>query len=905
MRSDAASKNARPNGDLMNAPPRCFLPLAFATVLLLASFRPAGAEQAPPRLDRDAVPTAQSVDLTCDPETPGYTGTVRVTLDVRRATDVLRFHARALTIDRAVLEGAGGTLEPTAIEPLEEEQVRLRFARAIAPGACTLTLTFHNAYNTRAASLYKVVTGGRGYLFTQFEDTEAREAFPCWDEPEFKIPWRMTLRVPAADLAVGNTPVASETKAGTNKVVVFEPTRPLPSYLIAIAVGPFETVPIPGMSVPGRVVTVQGASGMAAEAAAASAPLLQSLERYFGRPYPYAKLDLIAAPEFLYGAMENAGAIVFADRVLLLDPATTSAELRSRVFSVMAHEMAHMWFGDLVTMKWWDDLWLNESFATWMANKVMDDVHPADRAGVNALFSIQRAFSTDSRPSTRAMRGKIEGTTSLGETANELTYNKGGAVLTMFEGWVGPDRFRAGVLDYLKAHEWGNAEGRDLWLAIGKQAGEDVDAAMTTFLNQPGVPLVTLEPAGGGRVKLSQRRFLTVGEAAAESSLWRIPVILRYPDKGALRTLRVWLTRPDTVADLGTAALPAWVMPNAGASGYYRWRVPEGMRDALIGAARAALDERERMDVIFNLTAQLLAGAEHGDRHLQMVATMADDPGAEVLRADMEVIDETRVALTTPRSSAAFAAFVRASFEPALRRVGLVPKPGEPPGVSVSRAYLLRLLGDAGGSPWVMSYAESLSRAYRKSPTSVPPSLVDPAIVLGARRGDAAMFDDYRRRFETATVPGDRALYLLGLGSFRAKAQRASALEYALHGPLRPQETQVIPAAMSETGLTAPANRGGGGVYSDEMMKWTLDHWDELVAKMPPNFAARNLRTTGGCSKEREAELRQFFSDPKRDRPGIRPTLRRMADAMEECSSLHEREAERVERWLDTRAAAP
>ena len=889
----------------MSAPPRRVLPLAFATVLILAPLRPASAEQAPARLDRDAVPTAQSVELTCDPEAPGYTGTVRVTLDVRRATDVLRFHARALTVDRAVLEGPRGAVEPAAIEPLEPEQVRLRFANAIAPGTCTLTLAFHNSYNARAASLYKVVTGGRAYLFTQFEDTEAREAFPCWDEPEFKIPWRMTLRVPAADLAVGNTPIASETRAGADKVVVFEPTRPLPSYLIAIAVGPFETVPIPGMSVPGRVVTVQGASALAAEAAAASAPLLRSLEGYFGRPYPYAKLDLIAAPEFLYGAMENAGAIVFADRALLLDPATTSAEQRSRVFSVMAHEMAHMWFGDLVTMKWWDDLWLNESFATWMANKVMDEVHPADRSGVNALFSIQRAFSTDSRPSTRAMRGRIEGSTTLGETANELTYNKGGAVLTMFEGWVGRDRFRAGVLDYLKAHEWGNAEGRDLWLAIGRQAGEDVDGAMTTFLNQPGVPLVTLEPAGGGRVKLSQRRFLTVGEAPAETSLWKIPVILRYPDRGTLRTLRVWLTRPDTVADLGTAALPAWVMPNAGASGYYRWRVPEGMKDALIGAARASLDERERMDVIFNLTAQLLAGAEHGDRHLQMVATMADDPGPEVLRADMEALDETRIALTTPRSSAAFAAYVRASFEPALRRVGLAPKPGEPPGVSISRAYLLRLLGDAGGSPWVMSYAESLSRAYRSSPTSVPPSLVDPAIVLGARRGDTATFDDYRRRFETATVPGDRALYLVGLGSFRAPAQRASALEYALHGPLRPQETQVIPAAMSETGLTAPANRGGGGVFSDEMAKWTLDHWDELVAKIPPNFAARYLRTAGGCSKEREAQVRQFFADPKRDRPGIRATLRRMADAMEECSSLHDREAERVERWLETRAAAP
>src|SRR5262245_9444342 len=375
----------------MSATPLHTLVAALAAVLLLAPTRAAQAEQAPSRLDHSAVPTAEAVDLTCDPEKPDYSGTARVTLEVKQATDTLRFHARSLTIDGAELAGPKGTMKPQAIEPLEPDQVRLRFGAQAAPGTYTLTLAFRNRYNTRAISLYKVVTGGHAYLFTQFEDTEAREAFPCWDEPEFKIPWRMTLRVPAADLAVGNTPVATESRAGASRVVTFQPTPPLPSYRVASAVGPFETVPIAGMKVPGRVITVQGASALAADAAKAAPKLLASLERYFGRPYPYAKLDLIAAPEFLFGAMENAGAIVFADRALLIDPATASAEQRTRVFSVMAHEMAHQWFGDLVTMKWWDDLWLNESFATWMADKVMDEVYPEDREGVSALFGLHRA----------------------------------------------------------------------------------------------------------------------------------------------------------------------------------------------------------------------------------------------------------------------------------------------------------------------------------------------------------------------------------------------------------------------------------------------------------------------------------------------------------------------------------
>jgi aminopeptidase N len=474
----------------------------------------------------------------------------------------------------------------------------------------------------------------------------------------------------------------------------------------------------------------------------------------------------------------------------------------------------------------------------------------------------------------------------------------------MFESWVGAEKFRAGVLDYLKAHEWSNAEGRDLWLAIGKQSGEDIDAAMASFLDQPGVPLITVAPAGAGKVKLSQSRFLTVGEAGGEATHWRVPVTLIYPSGARLDTRRVWLTGADTTLDLGVTSTPPWIMPNAGASGYYRWRVPDDMRENIIQAARNQLSERERIDVIENLTAQMRAGGEPGDRFLQLVATMAADHEPEVVRADMECLDETRTALTTPNSEKIFEAYVRATFDPALARFGMTPKKGELPGASETRAFLMRMLGDAGHSERVLAYAESLGAQYRRSPTSVPPSLVDAVMVLAARRGDRAMFDDYRQHFENATIPSERGLYLAGLGSFRDPTLEAAALDYSLHGPLRPQEAQVIPAAMSETGLILPGARGGGGDYPDEIVKWTLDHWDELVAKMPPNFASRNLRMTMGCSKERLAELKQFFADPKRDTPGIAPTLRRQADAMEECSSLHDRESERVERWLNAAASS-
>jgi alanyl aminopeptidase len=272
----------------------------------------------------------------------------------------------------------------------------------------------------------------------------------------------------------------------------------------------------------------------------------------------------------------------------------------------------------------------------------------------------------------------------------------------------------------------------------------------------------------------------------------------------------------------------------------------------------------------------------------------------------MEAFDENRIALTTPRSAAALEAWVRTTFDPALRRLGWAPRPGEAPGVSETRALLLRLLGDAGRSEPVLAYAESLAAVYRRSPSSVPPSLVDPVIVLAARRGDRAMFDDYKRHFETAAIPSQRGLYLAGLGSFRDPTLQAAALDYSLSGPLRPQETQVIPSAMSETGLGLPGPRAGGGSdYPDAVMKWALEHWDELTAKMPPNFASRNLRMTIGCSRDRVESLRQFFTDARRNTPGIAPALRRQSDSMEECASLHDREAERLERWLNAPGGAP
>ncbi|MFY9824152.1 MAG: M1 family metallopeptidase, partial [Thermoanaerobaculia bacterium] len=480
--------------DRAGAPRRALLyPLALSAVVALAP-----AAMAEPRLGGDVVPTFEAVRLRLDPARADYSGAVAVDLDVRRATAQVRFHARGQTFTRLALS-QGGRDVPVEVERGENGYTVARARAPLAPGAYRLTIDFTQAFDTRAVSLYRTEKDGRAYAYTQFEAADARGAFPCWDEPGFKIPWQVTLEVPGALQAVANTPLEKEQSgepAGEWKTLTFARTPPLPSYLLAVAVGTFDSTPIPGLSVPGRVVSPAGQGKLAGLAAETTPALLAALERYFGQPYPFAKLDLIAVPE-RFGAMENPGAITFTDSILLTDPGIPSAEHRALLTYVTAHELAHMWFGDLVTMAWWDDLWLNESFADWMTLKVGDQVFPANGASLKALKDLNAVMGSDAQPSARPIRKEIAEPDQAMQAVG-VTYGKGKAVLAMFESWLGPEVFRKGVLDHLRAHAWGNAVAADFWAALERASGrKDVAATLAGFLDQPGLPLVQVEPLPG------------------------------------------------------------------------------------------------------------------------------------------------------------------------------------------------------------------------------------------------------------------------------------------------------------------------------------------------------------------------------------------------------------------------
>lgn len=838
------------------------------------------------RLGRQIIPISQTIHLHLDARRPDFTGSVSVELEVREAILAFRLHARDLRFDRLKLRQGDRLIAATHTG--ERGWVTITAASELRPGPCTLEVEFTSHFSIRASSLYRVRLGEDWYAFTQFESDDARGAFPCWDEPCFKIPYQLTLTIPSEHQAISNTPVSSESTQNGSKTLVFERTKPVPTYLLAIITGPLETVPVPGMGVPGVIATPRGQTHLAAEAVKVTAPILKALEDYFGRPYPYEKLDQIAVPEFWFGAMENPGAVTYTDTALLMDSRAASALQRKRLVTIIAHEFSHMWFGNLVTMEWWDDLWLNESFASWMGDKISDRLFPELCIAEAEINGADRAMLTDAKLSTRAIRQPVRALDNLMQSADELAYQKGQRVLGMFERWIGPERFRQGVLDYMAKHEWGNAAAADLWAALSQASGRDLTVAMSTFLDQGGVPLLTVD-LDDDTLRLSQRRFLNFGQKEQTPALWKIPVSLRFSD-GSVRDL---LLEESAAAIPLDGKRPEWVHPNVNEQGYCRWKIPATMLHAMTRNAPEHLNTRERVGLLANLSALLDADEIHGDEYLQVLADFAADPHPGVVGGVLDALAKVRYVFLTPDLAPAFASFLRRVLRPALDRFGLVRQASEVEGVSFLRPRLLYLLADDGGDETLVKHGESLAAAYLADPASVDPALAASALRIAALHGDAGRFAAFRNKFETATVPVDRQRFLGALGDFRDDGLVNQTIAYVLTGPLRPQEIFVIPRVLA-MGALKNENRA---------FEWMTANYDAIVERIPPEQGAYLARFADGCSLERLEAARQFFASVRekevaRGITGTDRELAKVADSVRNSVSLREREGAAVMRFL-------
>ncbi|HVV51034.1 MAG TPA: M1 family metallopeptidase, partial [Polyangia bacterium] len=650
------------------------------------------------RLPTEVKPRSYDADLRVDLDGGRFEGTLAVALQLASPRAEIALHAVGLHVTAAAAELANGRrLAATTTADAASETVTLGFAEALPAGAAKLTLAYHGAFSPGLRGLYRA-----GPLaVTQFEAADARRLFPCFDEPDFKAVWRLSVAgVPADAVALSNGVATRDESDGQGgRRITFAPTPPLSSYLIALIVGPLVPSAVTRVrEVPICTWTTAEKRHLTSFAQETAAAVLARLEDYFGLPYPFGKLDQIGVPDFEAGAMENAGAITFREVALLADPATAPLAVQKRVAEVITHELAHQWFGNLVTMAWWDDLWLNEAFATWMAYKIVDDWRPSWRIWMDFEAGKGAALALDALVSAHPIRAEIANAEEAGESFDAITYEKGGAVLRMLEGFLGADRFRDGIRLYMRRHREANATADDLWGALGEASGQPILEMANGWIRQTGYPLVSLslaEAGGTTTVRLAQRRFFAEPGAAARgsSTRWLVPVVLRFRDAAGVKEQPVLLADAEATVTLAAEGPVAWCLGNAESRGFYRVAYDAATRARLLPAV-GELRPAERVALVSDAWALVRAGEATIEDFLELVQSLRQETDHVVLDELVGKLATLEHRVLADADRPHFGAFVAELFGAQAAALGWAPARGalEDDETRLRRAVLLRAL---------------------------------------------------------------------------------------------------------------------------------------------------------------------------------------------------------------------
>ena len=847
----------------------------------------AGAEPPPPepmdsvdgnaRLSQAVVPVRYALDLRIEPERGLVAGNVRIDIDVHESVRALHLHAEDLELDRVQIE-TGGETRDVRWSPGRNGGLALFPRPPLEAGPATLHIDWEARLGESPRGLYRVEDGDNWYAFTQFQPLSARKAFPCFDEPGFKTPYSVTLRVPAGQYALANAPERERRRDGAFHVYTFDETAPLPTYLVAFAVGAFDVVDGPADFVPPlRVIAPRGRGDRAAFALEKTVALLRWLEAYFGRPYPFAKLDQIAVPNFEAGAMENVGLVTYRESRLLLDPETAPIHDLLSAEVTIAHELAHMWFGNLVTPAWWDDLWLNESFASWMAAKAVDAVDPELEAGLGSVLGAQWVMGVDAKVDARAVRQPIRDGGDAYNAFDGVTYTKGAAVLRMLEAWTGEEPFRDAVRSYLAAHAHGVASTEDLLAALDAESGRAVSSVARGFLDRPGVPLLRAElSCPQASVAVEQSRYRTAPSALPEDGApWQVPVCLRTAAGEACGLIEGERGRVP-VPEGACTGEAAWLHPNAGERGYYRWRLPpEGLR-ALLAPAGPTLSLPERVALPGNLRALLEADAIDVESALDALVPLARDANPRVVSGATGVLWSLDQWAGDDPPSEAFAGWVRTVLGPQLARVGVDAVPGESAADQLVRASVVPALAELGRDPDLAARAGAVAERYLTG-EPVPEQTLSLLLSVAARDGDQKLWERLVKALPAAESPAERKALVRALGSFEDGWTVARSLGLVLDGRLREQDYRTLAWSVRRTALP-------------QAWLWLTRNYEQLGAELGPMTAASlPWLASGFCHAERREEVRAFFAAAADPPAGTRRNAALVVESIEQCANMRAR----------------
>jgi puromycin-sensitive aminopeptidase len=790
------------------------------------------------RLPYTVTPQRYELGLTPDLDAATFSGTVRIEATAHEAVTTIALHGTELAVTSAqVVED--GTAQPAAAALDEEsERITLSLTTPAGPGPLTIAIDFTGILNDKLHGFYRstytdVDGTPRTLATTQFEAADARRAFPCFDEPDRKAVFSITLDVPGGLEAFSNGPLQAEAplKDGGRRVT-FADTMAMSTYLVAFVVGDLvATDPVDVDGTPVRIVHVPGKDDLTAFALESAAHALRFFTAWFGIAYPAEKLDLLAIPDFAFGAMENLGCVTFREALLLVDPTRASRLELERIADVISHEIAHMWFGDLVTMKWWNGIWLNEAFATLMELFCVDEFRPDWRRWVSFGMERELAMATDALHSTRPVEYPVGPPEEADGMFDVLTYQKGASVLRMLERYLGPVAFRAGIAKYLESHAYANTDTTDLWDAIESASGEPVRAVMDTWILQGGFPLVsvvdTTAADGSPSLTLTQEPF-SFSPSSGESSIgadWKIPVLVRSTDGADTRVLLG--PDPEVVTLDAKSGGDAVAVVNAGATGYYRVRyAPDHLRR--LAGRIGELDALERFMLLGDTWASVVAGRAELEDFLLLAEALGEEEDPDVwshvsgaLRfLDAIVDDDTRPVV---------AAYTRALMTEPFARLAWQPVPQENERTSTLRSQLLGMLGTVGQDETVRRRCAALHAAAIDGGPALDPNLASPIVTVAAVAGGPPEFEIFLDRYRHPQTPQEESRYLYSLTAFRDPDLAARVFELA-RTEVRTQNAPYVVQQLLGHRDHGPAT-------------WArvTDTWDDLLARFPANIIPRMI----------------------------------------------------------------
>jgi puromycin-sensitive aminopeptidase len=804
----------------------------------------------PYRLPAGATPNRYDIRLRPALDDSTFIGTITVQLDVAIETDTFVLNAAELTIGECSVNGSPATAE------LVEETDRLivRTAAPIAPGSATMNISFAGILNDKLRGFYRSTyndaDGAEQVIATtQMQSTDCRRAFPCWDEPEFKAVFGITLDIADGLNAISNGPeiervTTEENNDGRRTVIRFADTMTMSTYLVAFIVGQLEmTAPTDVNGSPMRVVHIPGKSHLTDFGMDVGVFCLKWFEEYYGIPYPSDKVDLAGLPDFAAGAMENLGCITFRESLLLVDPATSTQNEQQLVVDVVAHELAHMWFGDLVTMRWWNGIWLNEAFATFMEIAACDAYRPDWERWTSFGLERSAAFDVDALDSTRSVEFEVRSPADCEGMFDVLTYQKGGSLLRMLEQYLGEQTFREGVSHYLGLHSYKNTETNDLWDAIESTSGEPVRRIMDSWIWQPGFPLITATISDDGTsIELSQQRFLLNPESATDPTeqMWVVPV---HVSNGGTTTT-VLLDSTHTTVALADPVAP--VIVNAGGHGFYRVAYDATLRARLAGAL-GDMNTLERYSLVDDAWAATVGGSLSSVELLTFLEEFGDEREHAVwqaiviaLRGISRLIDDDALP--------AFQLRVRTLVQPALAELG-EPQADESDLAAKLRGLLLSTAGVLGRDEFVIDLCRDLLESSTEPDNAVDPELVAAATSVVAATGTVADYERLQHGFLTASTPQEQLRQLYALTEFDDEALILRTCEFALTDNVK---TQNAPFVLR----MAMANRRHGAAA----WGFIKDNWEHANKEFPTNTISRMVDSVKLLTTpELVADVQMFF----------------------------------------------